>query len=221
MCLSVPLRNSSLANVSNRSSAEFKSVRMFRIGRSSVCSGPARPSGRPTARPWRRGVWGVQPPFPIRPCRPFPNRPCRPLHNRGPKHVYGGTAPRRTSSNQQSVPAAASSGSSQQYRGRQLWEGRREVGRSTSMVLARVLAIRSPSREVELQADLWKPMKAETKSSWAREGVRKFSFWACENFCFKAWLPIWQQAHRAHRLTTKSNAKCFLKTEARQQRMRR
>ena len=64
MCLSVPLRNSSLANVSNRSSAEFKSVRMFRIGRSSVCSGPARPSGRPTARPWRRGVWGVQPPFP-------------------------------------------------------------------------------------------------------------------------------------------------------------
>ena len=137
MCLSVPLRNSSLANVSNRSSAEFKSVRMFRIGRSSVCSGPARPSGRPTARPWRRGVWGVQPPFPIRPCRPFPNRPCRPLHNRGPKHVYGGTAPRRTSSNQQSVPAAASSGSSQQYRGRQLWEGRREVGRSTSMVLAR------------------------------------------------------------------------------------
>ena len=157
MCLSVPLRNSSLANVSNRSSAEFKSVRMFRIGRSSVCSGPSRPSRppvrppvaagglggatplsvRPSARPWRRGVWGVQPPFPIRPCRPFPNRPCRPLHNRGPKHVYGGTAPRRTSSNQQAVPAAASSGSSQQYRGRQLWEGRREVGRSTSMVLAR------------------------------------------------------------------------------------
>ena len=97
---------------------------------------------------------------------------------------------------------------------------RNRTGRGRVAAIS-VLAIRSPSREVELQADLWKPMKAETKSSWAREGVRKFSFWACENFCFKAWLPIWQQAHRAHRLTTKSNAKCFLKTEARQQRMRR
>ena len=62
MCLSVPLRNSSLANVSNRSSAEFKSVRMFRIGRSSVCSGPARPSGRPTAR-GGGGFGGCNPPF--------------------------------------------------------------------------------------------------------------------------------------------------------------